>query len=320
MGSGYILTIAIPTYNRRKTLETTLKSVLSQITDDVELLVSDNASTDDTKEYMKNVLKKYPYVKFFRNNVNLGSDENFRLCMERASGKFVLILSDDDYFLDNGVNNILNVIKSNKNLSLIFLNSKGVVPSEDNPYSLTESRISEKANIITDNKNVLLKLVQSALLFISTTVYNKSLYECIDNPKKFVGTSFWHTYVSFCVTSLDSTYNIYVCAKPCIAARLIPQEINLSYSVYDVFVEKARKLFDYAVLLGYDQKVAYEVYYNTINSLVKWLIVNSKLHNKKVVLKHPWKIFRYTYKNYNTWKNVYPVVLLPRKALQKYYK
>ena len=313
MNDSYILTIAIPTYNRRKTLEKTLNSVLSQITNEVELIVSDNASTDDTKIYMNKVLENHPYVKFFQNNINLGSDENFKLCMERATGKFVLILSDDDYLLDESISNILNIIKNNKNLSLIFLNSKGFVHS-DNKYSLTNSRINENVSILTDNKNLLLKLVGSALLFISTTVYNKTLYKMIDHPQNFVGTSFWHTYVSFFVASLEK-YNIYICGKPCIAARLIQKEINLNYSVYDVFVEKARKLFDYAINLGYCKKIVDEVYYNMVNSLVKWIIINSKLNNKKNVLKHPWKIFKYTYKNYRTWKNVYPAVLLPRKLL-----
>ena len=57
MNDSYILTIGIPTYNRRKTLEKTLNSVLSQITNEVELIVSDNASTDDTKIYMNKVLE-----------------------------------------------------------------------------------------------------------------------------------------------------------------------------------------------------------------------------------------------------------------------
>lgn len=317
MKKDYILTIAIPTYNRKKTLEKTLNSIFNQVVDDVEIIVSDNASTDGTEIYMKKISKQYPYVKYFKNDINLGSDQNFKNCMELSSGKFVLILSDDDYLLDNSINFILNVVKANENLSLIFLNSRGFYQSECK-YILTNSSLNENVYISTSNKDVFLNLIGSRILFLSTTVYNRKLYNFIDNPEKFIGTSFWHTYISFEFTSF-SNFNMYICGKPCVAARLIKPEINLNYSVYDVFVEKGKKLFEYAKKLGYNKNIINKVYYNMINSLVKWTIINSKIHNKKNVLKHPWKIFKYTYKKLTVWRNVYPFVILPKKLFPKKY-
>ena len=55
-----ILTIAIPTYNGSKTIKSMLNVLMPQVTDKVEILVSDNCSTDDTLQVVYKYKKKYP--------------------------------------------------------------------------------------------------------------------------------------------------------------------------------------------------------------------------------------------------------------------
>lgn len=73
-----VLSIAIPTYNGAKYIREALDSIITQLDDvdeEVEIVISDNASTDQTPEIISEYQKKYPFIKYFRNDENLGEIE-----------------------------------------------------------------------------------------------------------------------------------------------------------------------------------------------------------------------------------------------------
>lgn len=88
--------VTIPTYNSAEYLEETLLSVLNQSLDEdeMEILVVDNCSTDDTAELVKRVGKGR--VKFFQNEKNIGINGNFNQCVDMAEGELVHLLNSDD--------------------------------------------------------------------------------------------------------------------------------------------------------------------------------------------------------------------------------
>ena len=86
-----LFTIAIPTYNRAGLLKRAIKSALDQTYTDFEVLVSDNASTDDTPK----LLASMP-VRVVRQITNVGIISNWNTCLREARGRYVVILSDDD--------------------------------------------------------------------------------------------------------------------------------------------------------------------------------------------------------------------------------
>src|ERR1700746_1338908 len=89
-----LLTLAIPTYNRGAFLRQFLDSVRDQLrlSSDVELVVSDNASTDETSEIINEELRRGTRLTYLRNPENIGPDANFLQCYERASGKYVWVM------------------------------------------------------------------------------------------------------------------------------------------------------------------------------------------------------------------------------------
>ena len=95
------VSIIIPTYNRSKYLTQAIESARCQDYHNMEIVVSDNASTDNTD----NVMEEYSAdnrIKYFRNSVNIGMVGNWRKALsEYCSGDWFLILSDDDYLVDN---------------------------------------------------------------------------------------------------------------------------------------------------------------------------------------------------------------------------
>lgn len=140
------LTIAIPTYNRSKRLQKSLRDLLNKILtsgciEKIEVLVSDNASEDDTfhvinssKElYLKNNIK----FRHRSNPINLGFGENVKRCYECAEGNYVWFLSDDDNLYEESIKFVLDKIQ-NEQPSALFFNF------EQNPYNIDNPRIKEE--------------------------------------------------------------------------------------------------------------------------------------------------------------------------------
>lgn len=112
-----LLTVAIPTWNRASFLALTLKQLLREVSNEniynVEVLVSDNGSSDDTKAVVDDIQNHGLEVRYIRNPENLGSDFNIAQCFNLAEGKYVLILGDDDLFVDGALVQLLNCLSLN---------------------------------------------------------------------------------------------------------------------------------------------------------------------------------------------------------------
>lgn len=128
---GMSLTVAIPTFNGAGTIGRTLESVLSQVEPGVELLISDNCSTDETASIVAVYAAKYPCVKYSRNEVNAGYDRNVDLAIHRAGGSFVWLLGDDDVLLPGGIRRVLEIIAANPGCSVIFVNCPHPIVVDD---------------------------------------------------------------------------------------------------------------------------------------------------------------------------------------------
>ena len=97
-----LLSICIPTYKRAAYLEKSLEAFRQAFEGhdyDVELLVSDNDSPDNTPEVVKAAMDKGLKCRYVRNERNLGPDGNFLSCFRKASGKYIWLLGDDDYLI-----------------------------------------------------------------------------------------------------------------------------------------------------------------------------------------------------------------------------
>ena len=90
------VSVCIPTYNRAGYLQQCVTSVIRQTRSDFELVISDNASTDGTRE-MVTALRD-PRLRYIRHVTNVGSRENWNRCMAVARGEYVAICHDDDYY------------------------------------------------------------------------------------------------------------------------------------------------------------------------------------------------------------------------------
>ncbi|MGH7828212.1 MAG: glycosyltransferase family 2 protein [Candidatus Binatia bacterium] len=90
-----LVSIAIPTYNRAaRYLPLTLDSALAQTYPEIEVIVSDNASSDHTTDLVLGHRDRR--IRYFRQENNIGPYDNWRCCLQQARGNYFLLLHDDD--------------------------------------------------------------------------------------------------------------------------------------------------------------------------------------------------------------------------------
>jgi len=123
MSKNYKLSVCIPTFNRSSLLEKCVRSVAEQLVanDLVELLVIDNASTDDTPMVCERLSREFAVFKYQRNSRNLGWHGNTARCINLANGEYIALLGDDDYYQPGLVSQLLMVL-SKREYSLVNLN------------------------------------------------------------------------------------------------------------------------------------------------------------------------------------------------------
>ena len=116
------LSICIATYNRGQFIGETLDSILSQIVSDVELVIVDGASPDNTPEVMAQYLLRYPEIRYFREQENSGVDGDYDKAVGYARGEYCWLMTDDDLLCPRAIPRVLESI--NGAFDLIVVNSE----------------------------------------------------------------------------------------------------------------------------------------------------------------------------------------------------
>lgn len=122
MSNSYKVSVYVPTHNRVDLLKRAVNSLLSQSYDNIEIVICDDGSTDDTYEYLKSI--ECEKVIVIRNLEPKGACYSRNLCIRASSGNFITGLDDDDYFDTHRVKRLLNkaleLDKKNVPYSFIF--------------------------------------------------------------------------------------------------------------------------------------------------------------------------------------------------------
>ncbi len=112
MNTPPLVSIGIPTFNRAGSLARALESVVAQDYSGWEILVSDNASSDETEAVCERFSRQDARIRFVRQPKNMGAQYNFNFVLQQSSRKYFLWLADDDWlcsqFLSRGVDALEN--------------------------------------------------------------------------------------------------------------------------------------------------------------------------------------------------------------------
>ena len=120
MNNTPLISVLIPTYNRKELLKRALDSVLKQTYKNIEIYVSDNASADGTLELMQEYSKNDKRIIYSRREKNMGPIYNGSEAYNHLKGKYAVVLCDDDYFLSNTFfENAVKAMEENENIVIV---------------------------------------------------------------------------------------------------------------------------------------------------------------------------------------------------------
>ena len=168
------LSICIPTYNRSTHLGECLDAVLSSAKEyksKIEIVISDNASTDDTQTVVNEYMKMHSIIRYHRNVKNFGAGSNIYIVAEKASGEYVWVLGDDDKISDKAISSILERISLGYNLIITNFSRW----SKDFSLMWKQKGISHRQDEEFNDPNKLMKRFGAYLGYISSIIIKKDV-------------------------------------------------------------------------------------------------------------------------------------------------
>jgi glycosyltransferase involved in cell wall biosynthesis len=246
-----LLTIAIPTWNRSAYLALTLEQLsreLNQVDSNcVEILVSDNCSTDDTPRVVQTCALSGSQFRSVRNAENMGSDANIAQCFNLARGNYVLILGDDDLLFDGALASLCLHLQACE-YGVVCLRPYGYEQDFRREYPGGAGKLREFADA-----GKFLAAVGPYMTLISSCVINKSLLANVD-ARDYCGGNLVQVHLVV-QAALRSRKNLFVDDYRVACKR----NNSGGYDFSKVFVEEFYRVLDSGRHLGLSDSAIYKI-------------------------------------------------------------
>lgn len=294
-----LLSLCIPIYNRLEYLKRMLERFLEDkilFEETIDLLISDNCSTDDLESCVNEFKSKGLKITYNRNQKNLGPDRNFLYCFNHAKGKYCWLLGSDDIPVKGFLNSLITVLQG-KEYGLVHLNHHSDGLSQLFEYSDNQKMVENIAHWITFMSSNIINTKNIA--FINSNQYMDTyliqvpyyLYSCLNSPVNAI-------YKYSCFEKDDDSAN------------------NGSYNLFQVFVQN---LFDVYERFYQQKMLSRKVienikrneYEHFLFPFIKDLLVLKKKSNFDK--KHAWHILFRCY-GLKWYFYSYPIMYVVKKA------
>ena len=174
------ISVAFIVYNGSQYLRTQLDSILAQTQKVDEIIICDDASSDNTKEILEEYKNKHPNLFFIHyNNQNIGPTKNIEKAIQACTGELILLADQDDYWETNKVNTAVKWFEQNPNMNGVFssgflMNSKDQL---DNKYALWDAmsfpyKTIKSKNELNNNLKLYINTVENAVTGATLAIRN----------------------------------------------------------------------------------------------------------------------------------------------------
>lgn len=242
------ITVFIPNYNHGNHLQHSLSSVLSQSLQPKEILLFDDASTDNSLEVIKEYQEKYPVIRFIQNKENLGVEKTQELALEIAQGDYFVSLGADDILLPDFLKECHEVLEANPEIGYCcgqqfrFLDT----PSPFTVVTTLHYICEEEPYKVFTPKEAFKVLTRSIFCPGTTSILYRTccINECGGFRKELAGLADW--YLNF---QIPLKYGFAHIPKPFGASRAAEQcysssintQADLREKYYDVLIDIIQK-------------------------------------------------------------------------------
>jgi glycosyltransferase involved in cell wall biosynthesis len=210
--NGPILSICISTRNRAKFIEQTLDSIVSQLEPEVELIVLDGASTDNTPELMNRYVLHHPGVRYLREEQNGGVDQDYDKVVGYACGSYCWLMTDDDLMLPGAIRRI---VAAASGAELIVANSEMWSGDFSTKLETRRLHITEDRWYSSNDRERFFVDCAPHMTYIGAVIVKREIWMRRDR-RRYYGTEFIHLGAIF---QLPSIGPVYVIAEPLTALR-----------------------------------------------------------------------------------------------------
>ena len=162
-------------YNTSPYIGQAIESALSQKTNfDFEIVISENCSTDDTRDIVLDYRNRYPdKIKVILNPVNIGMPANFVLAYRNCAGKYIATLDSDDYWCDpNKLQKQVDFLESNPDYGVVYSDSRVV---NENNEEIEWDEMDYYRSQFTSGYLFFRLLKEAAFILHNTTCFRKDL-------------------------------------------------------------------------------------------------------------------------------------------------
>lgn len=304
-----LLTVAIPTYNGAKTIGNMLDLLLPQVDERVEVIVSDNCSTDDTPQIIAEYMKRYPYLQYIRAEKNEGSDVNFLNCMRRAQGAFTMFISDDDIIIENALQKVLSYLERHKDVQLVYMETvafKDQYVSKEHCTSFRLNPIQVEHDVYTNDKAVFFEYMKHVFGHTSVHIWSTHRFNQIVNPEQFIGTYFLQLYIDILCANQE-TDMLGVIKGPIIAIGDYGSISNLDTGYVEGVV--FRKAIEFASNNGYSYSQQIKFFQRKISVLGRNALIKERaagVKKTKII-----NLIRCSWQYPYVWFHLYPYFFVP---------
>jgi glycosyltransferase involved in cell wall biosynthesis len=114
------VSIGLPVYNGQDFLEQALNSIVSQTYKSIEIIISDNCSTDNTSSICKKFTESDNRIRYYRQSRNLGAGPNYNFVFNKSNGKYFKWAAHDDYLDANALELCIEILEKDKDVVLAY--------------------------------------------------------------------------------------------------------------------------------------------------------------------------------------------------------
>lgn len=207
------LSVCIATFNRAGFVAETLDSIVQQLTPEVELIVVDGASPDDTREVVGRMAVGCSALRYFREKENSGVDGDYDKAVGYAGGEYCWLMTDDDVLVPGALRRVLAALDGRPDLVVVNAEVRNV----DLTATLESPRLAIHADLAfgTDQREEFFVRAANYLSFIGGVVVRRDAWLARDRAS-YYGTLFIHVGVIFQSPAIG---NVKVIAQPLIMIR-----------------------------------------------------------------------------------------------------
>ncbi len=205
-----MVSLLIPCYNHEKFLEDCLQSLIDQSYDEIELLINDDASTDQSwsmiearKEQLENRFKR---VYLHRNTKNQGVTKSLNILLKQAAGDYIKIIASDDMLHRDYIKTCVEYMEQHSKCSAVVTNAFVVTENIWYARDLKSEEFFYKEPPNFNKEEMLTRVYLEDIIAAPSTFVRKEVYDSIGNYDEKLGAEDWDYWLRMLENGMEFDY------------------------------------------------------------------------------------------------------------------